>query len=186
MGQQTYDWHGEEEGKGQSPKVSAGRHLLKIVEVKTEGKNGPFQSRGGDPQILVIFANSDGDEAAQMITLSKKACWVLKRLIKHCRPPFDTERMTADGVTPDDFADQDFASKQLVGRKVEADVTWDEGTDGKDYPNIVPVAEESVDEHARPSRRGAAGAKPSSQPSGARRPSRAPANEDVGEEEIPF
>jgi len=77
-----------------------------------------------------------------MVTLSAKAGWVLARLMGCFDPPANLARMEADGITPLNFADQDFADKNLLGRELTIELEYVKGRDGKDYPEITPVKPE--------------------------------------------
>ena len=135
----AYDWknQAEREAPPEAEKVPAGVHELEIKRLVFGSKNGTFVSKGGDPQIMVIFADDQGREASQMYTLSAKAGWALARLLEACG--VDMQRMEADDVEPSDFADEAFARANLMGRRLRAEVSWSRSPrDNKDYATLTP------------------------------------------------
>ncbi len=137
----SYDWTGnaEKKGGGSAPKIPPGAGIdLKIVKVVFGSKaGGKFESKNGDPQIMVIFADNVDREAPEMVTLSDKAAWKLAQILSAAGA--NLERMKAAGITPDKFADEQFATANLVGRKLKGDVEWDDT--GK-YATITPLRPE--------------------------------------------
>ena len=135
-----YDWEkaAAQEGGEYAERMPAGVHDVEVKRVLFGSKGGgPFQSRAGDPQIMLIFADRQGREAAQMVTLSEKAGWVLARLLSAAGA--DMARMKADGVLPRDFANQEFARANLTGRRLRVEVAYTRGNDGKEYPDVTPI-----------------------------------------------
>lgn len=134
-----YDWGkaSDGNGKGDAEQIPAGEHKLKIIKVvfgkKTDGVLEPFLSKSDDPQIMLIFADDQAREASQMVTLSEKAAWVLAGICKAAG--MDVQKMTDRGITPDRFADETFATAQLVGRVLTAKVTYND----KGYAEIKPL-----------------------------------------------
>jgi len=138
----SFDWNEKETGDGGgdfAERLPNGMHQVHIVKVVHGGKNGTFESGKGDPQILIIFADAEAREATQFVTLSDKAGWVLRRLLQECDPPANVTKMTEAGITPESFADPEFAETNLVGRKLAITVEWKKSQNGKDYSDIVPV-----------------------------------------------
>ncbi|MBM4020295.1 MAG: hypothetical protein FJ288_18570 [Planctomycetes bacterium] len=136
----AYDWEkaATQEGGDYAERIPAGVHDVEIRRVLFGSKKGgPFKSRDGDPQIMLIFADPQGREAPQMVTLSEKAGWVLARLLSAAGA--DMQRMKADGVLPRDFANQEFARANLVGRRVRAEVKYKQAADGKEYADVTPI-----------------------------------------------
>ena len=103
----AYAWTTEAESESiQSEKLPKGRHRVRISKIKFGDRNGElFNSKNGDPQILLIYADREAREASQMITLSPKAAWTLAKLMSACDPPINLKRMEEDGVEPHHFAD---------------------------------------------------------------------------------
>jgi hypothetical protein len=137
----AYDWE-KAATQGASgdyaERIPAGVHDVEIRRVLFGSKKGgAFRSQGGDPQIMLIFADRQGRETPQMVTLSEKAGWVLARLLSAAGA--DMQRMKADGVLPRDFANQEFARANLVGRRVRAEVKYKQAADGKEYADLVPI-----------------------------------------------
>lgn len=141
----NYDWDDAAKGKGgnRAPKIPAGQQQLEIKDVvfgKRDG--GAFKSKDGDPQILIVFTDGKGNEAAQMYTLSQKAAFTLAKLL--AASGADTKKMTEKGITPDKFSDPRFGTAQLKGRKLTADVQYERSEkDGKEYARIEPLRTDS-------------------------------------------
>ena len=136
----AYDWEkaANKEGGEYAERMPEGVHDVEVKRLLFGSKKGgAFRSRDGDPQIMVIFADREGREAAQMVTLSEKAGWVLARLLSAAGA--DMARMKGDGVLPKDFAHEDFARANLVGRRLRVEVEYKRGGDGKEYPDVTPV-----------------------------------------------
>jgi len=137
-----YDWQNTD-GPANAEKIAGGTHDLRIGRVVYGAKDKPaFTSRAGDPQIMLIWEDREAREAVQMLTLSKKAGWVLAKILKHATrdgAALPLDRMTADGVEPSTFADPNFADANLIGLQMRALVTWSAGKDGKDYADIEPL-----------------------------------------------
>ena len=136
----AFDWEkaSTQEGGDYAERIPSGVHDVEIKRLLFGSKKGgAFKSRDGDPQIMLIFADGDGREASQMVTLSDKAGWVLARLLSAAGA--DMKRMKADGVLPCDFANQEFARANLVGRRLRVDLKYKAGNDGKEYADVTPV-----------------------------------------------
>jgi hypothetical protein len=137
----AYDWEkaSTQAASGNyAERIPAGVHDVAIKRLLSGSKKGgAFRSRDGDPQIMLIFADGEGREASQMVTLSEKAGWVLARLLSAAGA--DMARMKADGVLPHDFANQEFARANLVGRRLRVDLRYKAGNDGKEYADVTPV-----------------------------------------------
>jgi hypothetical protein len=138
----AYSWNESAQAEGsaaQGERLPKGIHDVAIKKIVFGGRNGPFTSQDGSPQILLIFADSQDREVAQMVTLNHKAGWVLARILGSFDPPANLARMEADGVEPDWFIKEEFATKQLLDRKLRIQVAYKAGTNGKEYADIVPV-----------------------------------------------
>lgn len=100
------DWASDEEGGGYADRLPPGEHQVTIKRVVYEnGEGHKFASKGGDPQILLVLADTDGREAITMLTLSDKAAWTIMRLLSACGySKKDREDMNKDGVKVEDFA----------------------------------------------------------------------------------
>lgn len=147
----AYDWEkaATQEGGDYAERIPAGVHDVEIRRVLFGSKKGgAFRSRDGDPQIMLIFSDREGREASQMVTLSDKAGWVLARLLSAAGA--DMKRMKADGVLPRDFANQEFARANLVGRRLRADIQYKRGGDGKEYADVTPVRTRPAASPAQP------------------------------------
>lgn len=132
------DWQqqAESEGPVQAERIPPGEHLVRTSKVLLGGKSGPFQSKHGDPQIMVVFQDKQAREMSLMITLSDRAAWVLAKLLAAFDPPANLARLTADGITPAHFADAEFANANLFDRKLT--ILVEAGEDPK-YSNVTPI-----------------------------------------------
>ena len=136
----AFDWEkaSTQQGGDYAERIPAGVHDVEVRRILFGSKKGgAFRSRDGDPQIMLIFADREGREAAQMVTLSDKAGWVLARLLSAAGA--DMARMKADGVLPRDFANQEFARANLVGRRLRVELKYKRGGDGKEYADATPI-----------------------------------------------
>lgn len=152
-----FDWEHEatKEGGDYAEPLPAGVHDVEVTRVLFGSKGGgPFKSRAGDAQIMLIFADREGRECAQMVTLSEKAGWVLARLLSAAGA--NLARMKEDGVEPKDFADERLANANLVGRRLRIEVKYSAGADGKEYADVTPVRQKpgAPEPPERPERQG--------------------------------
>lgn len=131
-----FKWTQTEDGPVTRERIPAGKHTVKIVDVIGEGRSGPFMSRDGAKQVLVVMQDDQKREAIQMLTLSEKAAWVVRGLVQACTPPFNLEAMERAGIELAHFANVEWAKLQLVNRSVPIDVEYEKGTDGKEYPRV--------------------------------------------------
>lgn len=118
------------EGAQRAPSIPAGRNIqLKVDRVIFSAKGGGgFVTKDNDPQIMVIFTDTNGNEASEMITLSEKAAFKLSQILRASGA--DLDRMDAQGVTPEQFAYSEFCDRHLVGRKFVGD---------KSYARVYPL-----------------------------------------------
>jgi len=127
----------KKEGPQTSPKVPAGQADLHVSKIIFGTKNGGFfTTKDNDRQILVVFKDNQERECAQMYTLSDNAGWALAKLLEACG--LNLTKMDEAGVKPDRFTDERFATANLVGRKIRADVSY-ETVNGKEYARVVPM-----------------------------------------------
>ncbi len=121
MPKSQYDWTADDDH------VSAERipvdvpvdvEIIRVYYVDRKGQ--PYLSRSNDPKIMIVLADDTGREAAEMITLSDKAAWKIKSLLKAAGA--DLHKMKADGVEPYHFADQEFGNANLIGRRLKIKV----------------------------------------------------------------
>lgn len=139
----AYDWNEESnrEGKPQAEKIPDGVHDLTVKKIVYGSKAKDFRSKSGDTQMMVVFVDAEGCEAAQMYTLSQKAAWTLARLLGACG--LDLARMKAEGVEPVNFSDPDFAETNLLNRTLRAEVKWVE-KGGKVHSEVTPIRKKPV------------------------------------------
>lgn len=135
-----YDWEGaaNSEGPVNAPKVPAGQHELTITKIVFGKGPAPFQTSKGDPYILVVFSDPQGRECSANYTLSDAAGWVLAKMLSASGA--NMQRMKAAGITPQNFAAEEFCTKQLMGRKILAQVDWD----AKGYSAVTPIKKEAA------------------------------------------
>ena len=140
-----FSWTAAEDGGGTVDKIPAGHHRLTVSKVVTGSKTGgTFESRKGDPQIMLIFEDVEGREASQMYTLSSKAAWTLAILLSRIGETKLSE-LDKQGIVPANFANKDFAESYLLNKSIWANVYYETGTDDKEYSRIEPLKEEEVD-----------------------------------------
>lgn len=129
----AYDWTTDDEGD--TAQLPAGVHSVQIKRIQYGSKGGgPFVSKKGDPQIMVVFSDEEGREAVSMFTLSNGAAWTLRHLLK--RFGADVDAMTAQGIEPKHIANASVGDTWLVGLFGAIDVNWPEGSK---YPDVEPV-----------------------------------------------
>jgi len=166
----SFDWKQSSEGT-QADLMPEGYHKARVIKVVTAKKDGTvLQSKNGDPQVMAVFANDANEEAAVMFTLSAKAGWILAKFLS-CAGA-DLDRMTKSGITPERFADHDFAEKQLLKRECWAKATHST-TNGKTYCNLDFLHADEVPASALKKTEQSA-------------PAKTQGHEAVTEEEIPF
>ena len=136
----SFTWSSVSEGEkaAQAEKIPEGEHQVTISKVIHGGKNGPFINKHGDPMILLIFTDDQAREASQMYSLSEKTAWLMANLLTSFSPPADLGAMDKAGVTPTSFADPDFASANLIDRKLKAEIQIVEAS-GTKYHNVHPI-----------------------------------------------
>lgn len=126
------------EGGEKAEKIPSGQHAVEITDIVFGSKKGgAFASKAGDPQIMLIFSDSQGREAAQMVTLSEKAKFVLAKILE--AGGADLRKMDEKGITPQKFAEERFATINLKGKKFTADVQWETAENGKEYSTVTPL-----------------------------------------------
>jgi hypothetical protein len=116
------------------PKSAEGWHRYEAVKVMRGTESRNFQSKAGDPQLLVILKDEEGSEASTMFTLSDKASWVLARFL--ARAGVDLGEMDGSNVGLGDLEDETVAGRWIVGLKVWANCAHESGQDGKTYTKL--------------------------------------------------
>lgn len=158
----TFDWtRSAEEASG--PKMPAGLHRVRVVRVQHINRDGvPLTSNSGDPQMRVVYQDAEAREVSDILTLSEKAGWTLARLMAAAGA--NLAAMTARGITPAHFADPDFAIKQLIGRELQVQVTYEVSkTNGKEYAVVTPIRSQGTTQ-AAPATSTSPGAAPGAAP----------------------
>lgn len=132
------DWEKAATYDGTHEKLEDGYHQVKVVSVYRQTKDGvPYESASG-PYMYVGFANLRGAQASASFWLTEKAGWKLAKALKAMG--LNMKKMTEAGIEIGHFLDQDFCTKQLVGRDcwvlVERDGKYAnaEVIDSKDIP----------------------------------------------------
>lgn len=111
----AFDWTKED---GEAARIPQGQDTeVEITKLIFEGKNGVFRSQAGDPRIMIVFTDALGQEAAYMTTLSEKCGWQMRSILGAIGA--NREKMAADGIELVDFAREDFAKANLMGRKLK-------------------------------------------------------------------
>lgn len=132
----AYDWSKNAQGDGnrEGERLSPGNYIVKCVKVIMGRDGQPWQSKNGDPQVMIAVANEKGEEGTVFFTLSEKAAWALSRWLS--KSGVDLKAMEKDGIEPADFADEATATKYLLGKKTRVEVKA--GSNPK-YPEITPI-----------------------------------------------
>ena len=150
----TYDWNASA-AAGQPEKKFAeelpeGRHTVHITRIIHGNQTGPFESKQGEPQFMLVFADDQGREATDWFTCTSKQGWKLANLFQSFDPPMDLGKMTEAGITPEKFADFAFAEEQLRDRKFDMELKVAPGRNGKDYRNVYPIVKRLADITPKP------------------------------------
>jgi len=138
---QPYNWEDEASREGVADRIpNTDRVRVSVSRIIYRDRHGPFQSKSGDPQIMLVFLDSQDREASTMLTLSVKAGWVLAKFLGCFDPPANLARMTELGILPEHFADPTFADKQLLDRQLDVSVKWikREGAN-REYADVTPL-----------------------------------------------
>jgi hypothetical protein len=111
----SFDW--TQDDSAAAPRLPLGQDTeVEITRIVFGNRDGPFRASAGDPRIMVILADDQGREVSTMVTLSEKAGWVLRSILSAASA--DRAKMQADGVSLADFADEEFAKANLIGRRL--------------------------------------------------------------------
>lgn len=141
-----------------APKMTAGKHKVRIAAIRHANKDGSqYQTKDGDPQCVIIFANKAGEEVAKYATLSMDLdkSWEIRAILAAITPSLNWAKMAKDKVTPMSFADPAFAEKVLVKRELAIEVGYSprrgnkpDGTPHDPWTNITYLASGTVVEEA--------------------------------------
>lgn len=133
----TWKEDAEKDGPSNAERIPDGPHEVTVTKIIFGKKDGPaFTSKAGDPQIMLILSDKQGREVSDFHTLSLKARWTLAKLLSASGA--NIELMDEHGVDIKQFAESDFAEKQLMGRRFTAQVEWKENN-GKKFADITPL-----------------------------------------------
>lgn len=133
----------QREGGNSAPQIPDGFadvEIKRLVHTNREGER--FESQGGDPQMMVVYASDDGCEAVDMFTLSDKAGWALAKMMEAAG--MNLAKLDAAGVQYIHFANEEWAAKALVGKRLRIHVKWGTGKNGKPRATITPVRREAA------------------------------------------
>jgi len=120
-----------EPDNAKAEKLPPGTHNVAVTKVMRGSRSKEsFETANGDRQIMVIFEDSTGREASQMICVEGRAAFRLRQMVK-CLG-LDVAKMDQHGVNSERFADEDFARKQLLNRKGRIVVKHKDGSDFAD------------------------------------------------------
>lgn len=126
----AFDW--TEEDSADALRIPVAQDVqVQITKIVFGNKSGPFRtsaSSGCAPRLMLIMADADGREVASMVTLSEKAGWTLRSILSAAGA--DMQKMKDDGVRPEDFAQEQFANANLIGRRLSIRVKEYIGDDG--------------------------------------------------------
>lgn len=134
----AFGWNKASE-QSAAAKMGPGVHAVRVSKIVTGGKSGPFKSKSGDPQIMVVYESEDNAEASEMLTLSEKAGWTLARLLS--RVGVDLDAMERDGIEPRHFAQKEMAESHLLGKSLWIRVEHEVDEGGKLRVRATPLHE---------------------------------------------
>ena len=121
----------EKQAPDNAEKLKNGIHEIEIFKIVYGRRDGTkFFSKNNDPQILVLMRDKDGGECSAFLTLSDKAMFKLARLLKYIGA--NLKQMEQEGVKITDYADPAFCDANLIGRRLQIEVTDDD----KSYPEV--------------------------------------------------
>jgi hypothetical protein len=141
----SFDWNQQASEAGKAggttaEKIPPGQCEVQIKRVVCGNKDGkPFMRPDNTTrQILIIFSDPQDREAAPYYDLDGDFAKFFAELV--AAAGLDTKKMTEKGITPDKFLEADFATKNLVGRRFRADVSYTRAKVGnKEYARIRPL-----------------------------------------------
>ena len=133
----------EKSGGQNAPQIPAGLadvEIKKLIHANRDGER--FVSQKGDPQMMVVYADDNGGEAADMFTLSDTAGWALAKVMEAAG--MNLAKLDAAGVAYHHFANEEWAAKALVGKRLRIQIAWGVGKNGKPRATITPIRREAV------------------------------------------
>jgi len=130
-----FDWDSEDD---RPPQLPVGTYEVEVVRVLYGNAAGPFVApKSGAPMIRLVLRDARGNEGLDIIVLSdnpQDGSWKLKQYLHALG--LDTAAMTRDGVMPSAFAEPTFCEPNLLGRKMNVQVSQEPG---RQWPKIVPI-----------------------------------------------
>ncbi len=115
-------------------RIPPGVCFVRVSKIKFGGRDGPFETKNGDPMLMLCFEDESKNESVLMLTLTEKAGWVLTRLLS--RLGEDLAALEAADIHPSDFVRKEIAEKYLLDKKCWMRVE----EDGK-YQRLTPLHE---------------------------------------------
>jgi len=177
----SYDWSAPAQSPN-APKMKAGGHeavISRIVSTKQDGSE--FFTKDGEPQIMLVFTNAQGEEATLfcILTDDPEKSWALRAVLHAIGAK--VELLTQHGVKPEHFRNKEWAEKQLKGRKLRVDVGYRPNKKNPDdpYMNVIPMRPAMTPAQVESARTAPAPAAAQAAPS-------APPPPEVPTEDIPF
>jgi len=178
----SYDWSAPAQSPN-APKMKAGGHeavISRIVSTKQDGSE--FFTKAGEPQIMLVFTNAQGEEATLFCILSDdpNKSWALRAVLHAIGAK--VELLMQHGIKPEHFRNKEWAEKQLKGRKLRVDVGYRKNPNSPENPymDVIPMRPAMTPEQI------AAAGKPASAPAAAQAAPAAPPPPEVPTEDIPF
>ena len=177
----SYDWSAPAQSPN-APKMKAGAHeavISRVVSTKQDGSE--FFTKAGEPQIMLVFTNAQGEEATLFCILSDdpNKSWALRAVLHAIGAK--VELLTQHGVKPEHFRNKEWAEKQLKGRRLRVDVGYRKNPNSPENPymDIIPMRPAMTPAQVESARTAPAPAAAQAAPS-------APPPPEVPTEDIPF
>lgn len=148
---EAYDWSKTNEVGVPAEAMPDGEHDVTLVRLFWDKRDGnPLMSRSGIPQMGVVFANENGEEATYYCSLSNGDIhWPERSIVPVLRSLSGVTMATlqAKGVTPEMFLNKDWANKMLVTTTRTARIRvgrhqakpGPDGSPGKVYIDVTPL-----------------------------------------------
>ena len=177
----SYDWSAPAQSPN-APKMKAGAHeavISRVVSTKQDGSE--FFTKAGEPQIMLVFTNAQGEEATLFCILSDdpNKSWALRAVLHAIGAK--VELLTQHGVKPEHFRNKEWAEKQLKGRRLRVDVGYRKNPNSPENPymDVIPMRPAMTPAQVESARTAPAPAAAQAAPS-------APPPPEVPTEDIPF
>ena len=124
------------EAPSDAPKLPVGDHWVRIARIFSQRKDGtPLTTRNGDPQLLFIFHDAEGREAAQSGMVTDNGIWWFQNLFQAIGLDLEKEGYTAANWDEQELFHSDFQAKHLLEKWLWISVKPRE-YGGKTYLNV--------------------------------------------------